>query len=65
MTFQRDHVDGVVSRMTRMITREDRCCTGTNSGTEMGSIVGSCLLTVDFFLTFGLGHSVLTDLERK
>ncbi len=70
MIVQRDHffvilLNGAVGRTTRMITRGDRCCTCTDSSTGMGSVVGGCLLTVDFFLTFGLGNGVLTDPERK
>ncbi len=45
-----------------MRTRGEGYCTGTNSGTGIGSVVGSsCLLTV----TFGLDHGVLTDLEKE
>ncbi len=49
-----------------MRTREEGCCPGANKSTGIGSIVGSsCLLTVDFILTFGLDHGVLTDLEKE
>jgi len=57
-------VNGVVGCTHMMRTRGEGCCTGADSSTGIGSIVGSsCLLTVDFFLTFGLGHGVLTDPE--
>ncbi len=58
-------VNGVVGHTTTMRTRQDGCRTGTDSGTGMGSIVGSRLLTVDFFLSFGLGHGVLPDQVGK
>ncbi len=58
-------VNGVVGHITTMRTRGDRCRTGTGSGTGMGSVVRSWLLTVDFFLSFGLGHGVLPDQVGK
>ncbi len=56
---------GVVDCTTMIRTRGDRCRTGTGSGTGMGSVVRSWLLTVDFFLSFGLGHGVLPDQVGK